>query len=197
MARNQEATATAERELSAAKQAELLRAVMTDAMAFDGWMVRHPRGFAAALGLCGPPQRFFELISESMKRGREGQMAAKRSKATRTVNRNVKTQFNALHELCGNIPWGALVDLLDEVKIFRLKSELLVPLAGHVLELQSLTARAHRQAARPELKPRLDNAARVAKRALTDLATHDLNTAKRRLRELESAVQELQDSLET
>src|SRR5262249_7622825 len=182
-------------ELSAAKQARVLRDIMTDPAAFDAWVLRHPRGLAAAFGFCGPPRRFFESVSQSIKKARQHRMTAERSKEEQMANRKTRKHFSGVDELRGNIPWQEFIVLIAEIKIARRKNEILLPLATHILDLQSVTARAHKSAGRPALKPNIDNAVKVARRALTDLAVHDIDTAQRRLRELESAIHDIQTSL--
>src|SRR5258708_4002555 len=97
-----EATASADDEVSAAKQAKLLRAVFTEREAFEGWLLRHPRGFAAALGLCGEPQRFFETLAYSVKQSRSKRVAKDRSQEERVEKKNAKRQFSGISELGSN-----------------------------------------------------------------------------------------------
>src|SRR6266849_2484447 len=94
-----EATASADDEVSAAKQAKLLRAVFTERDAFDSWLLRHPRGFAAALGLCGEPQRFFETVANSVKQSRAKRVAKNRSQEERVAKTKAKGQFSGISEL--------------------------------------------------------------------------------------------------
>ena len=113
------------------------------------------------------------------------------------ANQKAKKQFSAWDQLRGNIPWEAVIELLGEVKVARQVNEILLPLASHTLELQSLTTRAHKPGFRAELRPTIDKAVQVARSALTDLATHDVAMAKRRMHELDSALQAVRDSLDT
>jgi hypothetical protein len=191
-----EATASADDEVTAAKQAKLLRAVFTERAAFEGWLLRHPRGFAAALGLCGAPQQFFETLAYSVKQSRAKRVTKDRSQEERVAKKNAQRQFSGISELAGNIPWDGAIDLLNEVRSARLQNTILIPLLGHALELQSLTGRAHKQGFRAELKPELDKAANLLQSALSDIATQDIGAAKKRLKSIEAAVQALRGSIE-
>lgn len=191
-----EATASADDEVSAAKQARLLRAVLTEREAFDGWLLRHPRGFAAALGLCGAPQRFFETVAHSVKQSRAKRVAKDQSREGRVARTKPKGQFSGISELAGNFPWNGAIGLLNEVRTARLQNAILIPLLGHALELQSLTGRAHKQGFRADLKPELDKTANLLQSALSDIATQNTEAAKKRLKSVEAAVQALRGSIE-
>jgi hypothetical protein len=191
-----EATASADDEVSASKQAKLLRAVFTEREAFDRWFLRHPRGFAAALGLCGEPQRFFETVAYSVKQSRAKHVAKDRSQEERVAKKNVKREFSGIGELGGNFPWDGVIGLLNEVRAARLQNAILIPLLGQALELQSLTGRAYKQGFRADLKPELDKAANLLQSALSDIATQNIDAAKKRLKSVEAAVQAIRGSIE-
>ena len=190
-----EATASADDEVTAAKQAKLLRAVFTEREAFDSWLLRHPRGFAAALGLCGGPQRFFETVAYSVKQSRAKRVAKDRSQEGRVAKSKSK-QFSGISELGGNFPWDGAIEMLNEVRTARLQNAILIPLLERALELQSLTGRAHKQGFRAELKPEIDKAASLIQSALSDIATQDIGAAKKRLKSVEAAVQAIRSSVE-
>ncbi len=189
------AIASANDELSAAKQARLIRKVFTEREAFDSWLLRHPRGFAAALGLCGAPQRYFETVANSVKQSRAERTARNSGQEEHMADKKEKRQFSGIGELSGNFPWDGLIDLLNGVKTARIMNEILVPLLGQTLELQNLTGRAHNPTFRPDLKPMLDKAANLARAGLSDIAIQDIEAAKKRLKDLERAVQAVRDSL--
>jgi hypothetical protein len=191
-----EATASADDEVSAAKQAKLLRAVFTERAAFEGWLLRHPRGFAAAIGLCGEPQRFFETVANSVKQSRSKRVAKDRSQEERVAKKNAKRQFSSISELGSNFPWDGAIGLLNEVRAARLQNAILIPLLGQALELQSLTGRAHKQGFRADLKPGLDKAANLVQAALSDIATQNIEAAKKNLKAVEAAVQAIRGSIE-
>jgi hypothetical protein len=191
-----ESTASADDEVSTARQARLVRAVFTERKAFDSWLLHHPRGFAAALGLCGAPQRFFERVANSVKKSREKTLTKQRSEEERVANNKAKEKFSGISELSSNFPWDGLIDLLNGVRAARIQNELLIPLVNQALELQSLTGRAHKPTFSPELKPKLDHAANLARAASSDIATQNIDAAKKRLKALEAAVQVVRESLE-
>jgi hypothetical protein len=191
-----EAIASADDELSAAKQASLIREVFTERKAFDSWLLRHPRGFAAALGLCGPPQRYFEVVANSVRQSRAAGAGRNRSQEGQMAGKKTKGQFSGISELSGNFPWEGLIDLLNGVRTARIQNEILIPLLGQTLELQNLTGRAYTPTFRADLKPKLDKAAKLARAGLSDVATQNIAAAKASLKELEAAVQAVRDSLE-
>jgi hypothetical protein len=174
-------------ELSNAKKARLVREVFTQRQAFDGWVLRHPRGFAAALGLCGAPQTYFEEVAERVRRSRAKERGMKKTKAE---------PFSGVSELSGNLPWDGLIGLLNGVQTARLMNEILVPMMNNTLELQNLTLRSVGSNLVADLKPKLAEAANLARSGLSDLAIKDMAGAKRKLKALEKAVGEIRDALD-
>jgi hypothetical protein len=102
-------------------------------------------------------------------------------------------QSKDVSERRGNVPRDGLIDLLNEVKTSNLLIQILIPLLGQALELQYLTGRVHKSSFRPDLWPKLDKAAKLARAGLSDIATQDVNAAKKRLKDLDAAVQEVRD----
>ena len=105
-------------------------------------------------------------------------------------------RFNAFDEIKSNIPWDGVISMFEEVKAARMQLELSKPLVNSLLELQALTERAHRPSFRADLKPKLDKVRKLARATLIDLATHDIDSAKKKLREINSSLQEARDSIE-
>jgi hypothetical protein len=182
-------------ELSLEKQAKLVQKVFSDRLAFERWVIHHPRGFAAALGLCGAPQRYFERVANSVKQSRARRIADDIQEGD-MAEKDKKPKFSGISELRENFPWDGLIDLLNGVRTARLMNEILIPLLGQTLELQNLTERAYRPTFRADLKAKLDRAANLARAGLSDIATQDIGTAKKRLKDLDKAIQTVRDSLE-
>lgn len=110
------------------------------------------------------------------------------------TRKKAKAQSSGMSELTGNVLWGGMTDLLDEVKTARLLNQILIALFGQTLELHHLAGRAHQPSFR--LKPSLDEAVHLARAGLSDIATQDINAAKKRLRDLDAAVQTVRALLE-
>jgi hypothetical protein len=186
---------SSDEELSTAKKATLVRDVFTQREAFDAWLLRHPRGFAAALGLCGAPQVYFEKVAHLVRQSRATRSAGNKTQE-RTMAKKDKTTFSGISELSGNIPWEGLIGLLNGVRGVRLMHEIMVPMFSNTLELQNLTLRSLGSNLAADLKPKLVNAANIARSGLSDIATQDVEGAKNRLKDLEKAVQEVRDALD-
>jgi len=92
-------------------------------------------------------------------------------------------------------PWDSASGLLDEFKTATALNQFLILMLSKSLELQHLTERAHQQGFRADVKPALDRAAGLASAGLADIATQDIDSARRNLKNLDLAVRTVRASL--
>jgi len=85
--------------------------------------------------------------------------------------------------------------LLGELKNANALNHHLIHMMGKTLELQHLTEQAHRKGPRPDLQPKLDKAVNLASGGLADIAAQDMGSARKKLKDLNLAIQIVRESL--